>query len=138
MIDALTQARIYHTTRTGDLVGREAVLYQLQLRLLKLTALDPERTSIRDAVYNLNVQTNSRQAHFLDWLRYQLNMETDSMLGRHLCMTSPQVSRLRSLRDVIGGSILIRIHETTDIPVRELKARLLLPCAKSFHTKEGQ
>jgi plasmid maintenance system antidote protein VapI len=58
----------------------------------------------------------------LDALIEKMNLENDTALAKMLGVNPPTISKLRNGKLPIGASMLIRMHETTDIPIRELRA----------------
>jgi len=58
----------------------------------------------------------------LDALIEKMNLRNDAALAKMLEVAPPVVSKHRSGKLPIGASMLIRMHETTDIPIRELRA----------------
>lgn len=66
------------------------------------------------ATYNPN--------HLLDTLIGTLNLKNDAALSRALEVAPAVLSKLRHFRLPVGASILIRMHEATDMPIRDLRA----------------
>lgn len=58
----------------------------------------------------------------LDWLIKHLKLRNDADLARKLEVSPSIISRLRNTRDHVGPSVLIRMHEIADTPVKELRA----------------
>lgn len=57
----------------------------------------------------------------LDSLLERMHLKSDAALARALDVTPPAISKMRHKRIPIGASILIRIHESTGLNVRELR-----------------
>ncbi|MGK5031478.1 hypothetical protein [Janthinobacterium sp. MDT1-19] len=58
----------------------------------------------------------------LDAVMAKLGLKNDAALSRALEVAPPVISKIRHGRLPIGATILIRMHEVTDIAIRELKA----------------
>ncbi|WP_312435448.1 hypothetical protein [Janthinobacterium sp.] len=64
----------------------------------------------------------------LDAVMAKLGLKNDAALARTLEVAPPVISKIRHGRLAVGATILIRMHEVTDIAIRELKA-IALPAA---------
>lgn len=51
----------------------------------------------------------------------QLNLKNDAALSRALDVSPPVISKIRHNHLPIGASMLIRIHEISDLSIRELR-----------------
>jgi hypothetical protein len=60
--------------------------------------------------------------HLIDSLIERLKLRNDAALSRVLGVEPPVISKIRHRRLAIGASILIRMHETSDIAINELRA----------------
>lgn len=69
-----------------------------------------------DVSYNPN--------RFVDALIEKLNLKNDAALCRYLEVPPPVISKVRHHRLPVGGSLLIRIHEKSEISIRELRYML--------------
>jgi hypothetical protein len=58
----------------------------------------------------------------LDALIDKLNLKTDAALAHVLEVAPPVISKLRHCRLPVGALMLIRMHEVTDISIKELRA----------------
>jgi len=58
----------------------------------------------------------------LDHLIKHLALKNDAALARELEVAPPVLSKLRHGRLAVGATILIRMHEVSDISIRELRA----------------
>ncbi|MBK4735160.1 hypothetical protein [Noviherbaspirillum pedocola] len=73
-------------------------------------------------------QTTSSAMHrynpdnLLDGVISRLKLKNDAALARALEVAPPLISKIRHRRLPVGASLLIRIHEVTDLPVHELRA----------------
>ncbi|MGV3655863.1 MAG: hypothetical protein ACO1N5_16790 [Noviherbaspirillum sp.] len=65
------------------------------------------------ATYNPN--------HLLDVLIEKLELKNDAALSRALAVAPPVISKIRHRRLPVGASLLIRMHEVTDMSIRELR-----------------
>lgn len=57
----------------------------------------------------------------LDTLLGKLNLKNDAALSRMLEVAPPVISKIRHHRLPIGASLLIRMHEVSDISIRDLR-----------------
>lgn len=64
-------------------------------------------------VYNPN--------HLLDILLGKMQLKNDAALARMLEVAPPVISKIRHNRLPVGASLLIRMHECTDMSIRELR-----------------
>ena len=70
--------------------------------------------------------TLAEQYHYdpdnlLDALIEKLGLKNDAALSRTLEVAPPVLSKIRHRRLPVGASILIRMHEVTDLSIRELR-----------------
>ena len=66
-----------------------------------------------DAAYDPN--------RLLDSLISKLQLRNDAALSRALEVEPPVISKIRHRRLPVGASMLIRMHEVTDMSIRELR-----------------
>ena len=59
--------------------------------------------------------------HLLDCLIAKLNLKNDAALSRALEVAAPVISKIRHRRLPVGASMLIRMHEISDISIAELR-----------------
>ena len=57
----------------------------------------------------------------LDHLIEHLNLKNDAALARVLEVAPPVISKIRHFRLAIGASLLIRMHEVSDITIGDLR-----------------
>lgn len=69
-------------------------------------------------------QTSYDPNHLLDMLIEKLNLKNDAALSRTLEVAPPVISKIRHRRLPVGASMLIRMHEVTDMSVAELRELL--------------
>jgi hypothetical protein len=75
----------------------------------------------------MNEQTHSGQMNrynpdnLLDGIIARLRLKNDAALARALEVAPPLISKIRHRRLPVGASLLIRMHEVTDLPVHELR-----------------
>ena len=62
--------------------------------------------------------------HLIDSLIKRLELRNDAALSRALGVEPPVISKIRHRRLAIGASILIRMHEASDIEIHELRAMM--------------
>ena len=60
----------------------------------------------------------------LDALKEKLLVKNDAALGRMLDLAPPVISKMRHRKLKIGATALVRMHEVSNLPFRELR-RLL-------------
>ena len=60
----------------------------------------------------------------LDALIQKLNLKNDAALSRALEVRPPVISKIRHRTLPVGASLLIRMHEVTDLSIRELRSVL--------------
>lgn len=58
----------------------------------------------------------------LDAIIKQLHLKNDAALSKALDVAPPVVSKIRHRRLPIGASMLIRMHEVTDMSIKDLRA----------------
>ena len=59
--------------------------------------------------------------HLLDALIEKMSLKNDAALSRALEVAPPVISKIRHRRLPVGASLLIRMHEVTDLSIRELR-----------------
>jgi len=81
----------------------------------------------------MDTQKSERTAHvtenanrLLDRVIEILALKNDADLARALGVPPPVISKLRHHRLPVGPTMLIRIHEETGLPIREIKSLLTL------------
>jgi hypothetical protein len=52
----------------------------------------------------------------------QLNVKNDAELARALAISAPSISKIRHRKMVVGPNLLIRMHEITNLSIKELRA----------------
>jgi hypothetical protein len=70
-------------------------------------------SAAQQSVYNPN--------HLLDILLGKLQLKNDAALARTLAVAPPVISKMRHQRLPVGASMLIRMHEVSDISIRDLR-----------------
>ena len=66
-------------------------------------------------------ETNYNPAHLLDTLRKQMNLKSDKELSVKLDVAPPVISKIRSHNLRVGSTILIRMHEESQLSIKELR-----------------
>lgn len=61
---------------------------------------------------------------FLDLIMSHLGLKNDAALARALEVTAPVISKMRHGRLAFGATLVIRTHELTEWPVKEILAQL--------------
>ncbi|MBK4736130.1 hypothetical protein [Noviherbaspirillum pedocola] len=59
--------------------------------------------------------------NLLDTLLSMLHLKNDAALSRALEVAPPVISKIRHRRLPVGASMLIRMHEVSNLPIRELR-----------------
>jgi hypothetical protein len=59
--------------------------------------------------------------HLLDSLIEKLHLKNDAALSRALEVAPPVISKIRHRRLPVGASLLIRMHEVSDLSIKELR-----------------
>ncbi|MBV8623040.1 MAG: hypothetical protein JO174_06095 [Herbaspirillum sp.] len=59
--------------------------------------------------------------HLLDALIEKLHLKNDAALSRALEVAPPVISKIRHRRLPVGASLLIRMHEVSELSIRELR-----------------
>lgn len=60
--------------------------------------------------------------HLLDSLIEKLRLKNDAALSRALEVAPPVISKIRHRRLPVGASLLIRMHEVSDLSIKELRS----------------
>ncbi|MFZ6673793.1 hypothetical protein ACO0K3_07520 [Undibacterium sp. Rencai35W] len=66
---------------------------------------------------NINYDPNN----LLDIIIKQLHLKNDAALSRALEVAPPVISKIRHRRLPVGASLLIRMHEISDLSIKELR-----------------
>lgn len=71
---------------------------------------------------NLAEQVKYNPDNLLASIIGKLNLKNDAALSRALEVAPPVISKIRHRRLPVGASLLIRMHEVTDLSIQELRA----------------
>lgn len=63
-------------------------------------------------------------AALLDYLLRTTGVKNDARLGKLLQLSPPVISKVRSGKLNVSDAFILRVHETLDIPVRQIRAIL--------------
>lgn len=63
-------------------------------------------------------------AALLDSLLVRTRLKNDARLARALGVSPPVISKIRSGKLRVSDGFILRVHETFDLPVREIRAIL--------------
>src|ERR1700710_1919490 len=74
-----------------------------------------------DEQHPLTSQNEYNPDKLLDALLDRLVLKNDAALARALEVAPPVISKIRHRRLPVGASILIRMHEVSNLPIRELR-----------------
>lgn len=74
----------------------------------------------------LDLDTTSEDINYdpnnlLDTLINQLHLKNDAALSRALEVAPPVISKIRHRRLPVGASLLIRMHEISDLSIKDLR-----------------
>lgn len=72
--------------------------------------------------HELTSQVTYNPDNLLDSLIERLNLKNDAALSRALEVAPPVISKIRHRRLPVGASLLIRMHEVTDLSIAELRS----------------
>ena len=70
---------------------------------------------------SLSDQVNYDPNHLLDARIEKLHLKNDAALSRALEVAPPVISKIRHRRLPVGASLLIRMHEVSDLSIRDLR-----------------
>lgn len=93
---------------------------------------------------SLSDQVNYDPNHLLDALIEKLHLKNDAALSRALEVAPPVISKIRHRRLPVGASLLIRMHEVSDLSIRDLRYLMgdrrnkFRISDKQFKPKEGE
>lgn len=73
----------------------------------------------------------------LDYLLKNFNIKNDAALSRLLEVAPPVISKIRHHRLPIGASLLIRMHEATDVSIQDLR-KLMGDRRKKYRLSSAQ
>lgn len=62
--------------------------------------------------------------YLLDFIVEHLNLKNDAALSRVLRIEPSGISKIRHRKLPIGASLLLRMHDATEISIRELRAMM--------------
>ncbi len=72
----------------------------------------------------LSAEASYDPNHLLDSLIEKLNLKNDAALSRALEVAAPVISKIRHRRLPVGASMLIRMHEISDISIADLRVMM--------------
>lgn len=61
---------------------------------------------------------------FIERLIHRLDLRSSSALARKVGISPSVISKVRHRRLAVSGEILLKIHEETDIPIKELRCMM--------------
>jgi hypothetical protein len=77
-----------------------------------------------DQEHPLMAQPGYNPDNLLDTMLEKLQLKNDAALSRVLEVAPPVISKIRHRRLPVGASLLIRMHEVSDLSVAELRELL--------------
>jgi 2-methylcitrate dehydratase PrpD len=87
--------------------------------------------------HGLSSQDTYDPSHLLDTLRERMQLKNDAALSRLLEVAPPEISKIRHRALPVGASLLIRMHEVTQMSIRELRA-LMGDRRKNYRFSDAQ
>ena len=69
-------------------------------------------------------QSNYQPGKLLDGMQEKLGAKNDAELSRILKVAPPIISKIRHRRAPVSSSILLRMHEESNIEIRDLQAMM--------------
>src|ERR1700722_8828174 len=87
--------------------------------------------------HDLSESLNFNPNNLLDSLIERMHLKNDAALSRMLEVAPPVLSKIRHGRLPVGASLLIRMHEETNLSIRELR-ELMGDRRKHFRFSDSQ
>ena len=87
--------------------------------------------------HGLSSQDTYDPSHLLDTLRERMQLKNDAALSRLLEVAPPVISKIRHRALPVGASLLIRMHEVTQMSIHELRA-LMGDRRKNYRFSDAQ
>lgn len=87
--------------------------------------------------HGLSSQERYDPSHLLDTLRERMQLKNDAALSRLLEVAPPVISKIRHRALPVGASLLIRMHEVTQMSIRDLRA-LMGDRRKNYRFSDAQ
>jgi len=87
--------------------------------------------------HGLSSQETYDPSHLLDTLRERMQLKNDAALSRLLEVAPPVISKIRHRALPVGASLLIRMHEVTQMSIRDLRA-LMGDRRKNYRFSDAQ
>lgn len=75
----------------------------------------------KPAVSTDDYPTSYDPNHLLDTLIQKMGLKNDAALSRSLEVAPPVISKIRHQRLPVGASLLIRMHEVSELSIKELR-----------------
>jgi hypothetical protein len=85
---------------------------------IALLATNPSINMKPDSVID---QLDYDPDRLLDTLIYRLNLKNDAGLSRALEVAPPMISKIRHRKFAVSASLLIRMHEVSQLSIKELR-----------------
>lgn len=82
---------------------------------------EPGATSEQRSARNVHEANRYDPSHLLDTLQATLKLKNDAALSRTLGLSPPVISKIRHRQIPVGASVLIRIHEVTELSIAVLR-----------------
>ena len=86
---------------------------------------------------NQHPQLNYDPGYLLDTVIRRLGLKNDAALARRLEVAPPVISKTRNGQLAVGASMLLRLHEVTEISIKDLRA-LMGDNRASFRLEDAQ
>lgn len=65
---------------------------------------------------------NYNPDNLLDTVKNQMHLKSDAALSRALLVAPPVLSKVRHRQQPVGTSMLVRLSEVSELPIKELRA----------------
>ena len=81
--------------------------------------MEPVKRDVQS--HTLSSQETYDPNRLMDTLRERMHLKNDAALSRALEVTAPVISKIRHRTLPVGASLLIRMHEVTQLSIRDLR-----------------
>jgi len=105
----------------GTATGLLSIIKNIFSRLVKIAS---DRNNYKGKRQMETLKTSDQYYdpnHLLETLIQKLNLKNDAALSRALEVAPPLISKIRHRRLPVGASLLIRMHEVSDLSIKDLR-----------------
>lgn len=71
---------------------------------------------------------NDAVGYFLNHVKKTMQLKNDAALARALEVEPSRIAHVRRGRQPMGDTIILQLHELTDMPIRDIKGMLGMRC----------